>query len=298
MEKGVKIPDWLKKTEANLCSYCAAGSGRGFIEKNVEAMASFLKEVLEPEDSSNKRGLLQAIEPRARLFGALLFIVSAALFNGVLSSIALLFMVAAMSIASRINVIILFRRTLPVLVFTLFLVLPTMFNFITPGTVIVNIFSLGGFDLYISREGLENISVFLLRVAAMASMLSLFILTTGYPDIFRALMGFPIPNFFVTVLSMTFRYILVLIKVAEGSHLARKARTITSLTLKEGRGWLASQLWLIMQRSMEIAEGVSLAMAARGFTGEVKTMSSFKMRWRDYIWIGFAIFVLLLSAQV
>ncbi|MEK7828682.1 MAG: hypothetical protein AAB256_02765, partial [Deltaproteobacteria bacterium] len=169
MEKGVKIPDWLKKTEVGLCPCCAAGRGRGFIEKNIEAMASFLKEVLEPESFSNKRGLLQAIDPRARLFGALLFIVSAALLKGVLSITGLLFMAAAMSAASRINVIILFRRTLPVLAFTLFLVLPTAFNFITPGAVIVKIFSFNDFDLYISRQGLENISVFLLRVAAMAS---------------------------------------------------------------------------------------------------------------------------------
>lgn len=297
MEKGVNIPLWLKKTDVGFCPCCAVGRGRGFIEKNIEAITSFLKEVLEPEIFSDKRGLLQAIDPRARLFGALLFIVSAALLKTVLSITGLLFMVAAMSLASRINVIILFKRTLPVLAFTLFLVLPTAFNFITPGAVIVKIFSFNDFDLYISRQGLENISVLLLRVAAMASILSLFILTTGYPDMFRALRSFPIPKFFITALSMTFRYIMVLIKVAEDSHMARKARTIKSLTVKEGQGWLASQIWLIMQRSMEIAEGVSLAMTARGFTGEVKTMSSFKMRGWDYIWIGFSIFVLLLSAQ-
>jgi len=298
MEKGIKMFDWLKKTEADLCPYCSVGSGRGFIEKNIEAMMSFFKEVLEPESFSKRRGMFQAIDPRARLLGTLLFIVSAALLKGSLLITGLLFIVAALSLASRINVIILLRKIFPVLAFTFLLVLPTMFNFITPGTVIVKIVSLGDFDLYISREGLENISVFLLRVAAMASLLSLFILTTGYPDIFRALWGFPIPKLFVTALSMTFRYIIVLIKVAENSHIARKARTITPLTLKEGRGWLASQIWFIMQRSMEIAEGVSLAMAARGFTGEVKTMSSFEMKGLDYLWIGFAMFMLLLSAQV
>lgn len=298
MEKGIKIPQWLEKTGEGFCPSCAVGKGRGFIEKNIEAMSSFIKEVLEPEIFSKKSGLLQAIDPRARLLGVLLFIISAAMLKSILLIIGILLIVMVMAVASRINVIVLLKRMLPVLVFTFFLVLPTAFNLITPGDVIIKIFSFNDFELYISKQGLETISILFLRVLSMASLMSLFMLTTGYPDIFRALQSFPIPKFFVTALSMTFRYIMVLIKVAEDSHLARKARTIKPLTVREGQAWLASRIWLIMQRSMEIAENVYLAMSARGFTGEVKTMSVFVMKGRDYVWMGFSIFILLLSMQL
>ena len=297
MEK-VNIPEWLKKIGDDFCPSCAVGRGKGFVEKNIEAIASFIKEVLEPEGFANKNGLLQQIDPRARLLGILLFMVTAALLKSVVSIIVLLSLVILMAVASRVNAMVLLKRALPILIFTFFLVLPAAFNFITPGTAVVTIFKWDAFYLYISKQGLEGVAVFLLRVGTMVSLLSLFMLTTSYPDVFRALQNFPIPKLFVTALSMTFRYIMVLIKVAEDSHLARKARTIKPLTLKQGHGWLASRIWLILERSLEMAEDVYLAMTARGFMGEVKTMATFEIKGRDYIWIGFAIFILLLSMQL
>ena len=297
MEK-VNIPEWLKKTGGTSYPCCNMGRGRGFIEKNIEAIASFIKEVLEPEGFANKNGLLQQIDPRARLLGILLFMVTAALLKSVVSIIVLLSLVILVAVASRVNAMVLLKRALPILIFTFFLVLGVGFNFITPGTAVVTIFKWDTFYLYISKQGLEGIAVFLLRVGTMVSLLSLFMLTTSYPDAFRALQSFPIPKLFVTALSMTFRYIMVLIKVAEDSHLARKARTIKPLTLKQGHGWLASRIWLILERSLEMAEDVYLAMTARGFMGEVKTMATFEIKGRDYIWIGFAIFILLLSMQL
>ncbi|OGP08401.1 MAG: cobalt ECF transporter T component CbiQ [Deltaproteobacteria bacterium GWC2_42_51] len=295
---GVKIPHWIEKTGEDFCPSCAVGKGRGFIEKNLEAITAFLKEVLEPDIPSNKNGLLQAIDPRARLFGIGLLILSSAILTSVVSMMMLLATVLVITIASQISINVLLKRVLPMLIFTLFLIFPAVFSFITPGTVVLEILRMDDFNLYISKEGLEGVSLLLLRVMLMVSLLSLSLLTTGYPDIFRALQSFPIPRFFITALSMTFRYIIVLLKVAEDSHLARKARTIKPLTLKEGQGWLASRMWFIMERSMQLAEGTYLAMTARGFTGEVKTVSVFEMRGRDYVWIGFAIFVLLLAVQL
>lgn len=298
MEKGIKIPDWLKTTGAAAYPCCSIGRGKGFIEKNIEAIASFIKEVLLPEGFTNNNGLLQQIDPRARLLGILAFMLTAALLKDALSIILLLSLVILMAAASKVNATVLLKRALPVLIFTFFLVLPAAFNFINPGAPVITISGRGAFPLYISKQGLEGMAVFLLRVGTMVSLLSLFMLTTAYPDVFRALQSFPIPKIFVAALSMTFRYIMVLLKVAEDSHLARKARTIKPSTVQESRGWLASRIWLIMERSMETAEDVYLAMTARGFSGEVKTMTVFKMNGRDYGWIGFSLFVLLLAVQL
>ncbi|OGP11323.1 MAG: cobalt ECF transporter T component CbiQ [Deltaproteobacteria bacterium RIFCSPLOWO2_12_FULL_43_16] len=298
LSNGVNIPEWLKTTGVAACPCCSIGRGKGFIEKNIAAIASFIKEVLEPEGFANKNGLLQQIDPRARLLGILLFMLTAALLKSALSIILLLSLVILMAAASRVNAMILLKRALPVLIFTLFLVLPAVFNFINPGAPVITISARDAFPLYISKQGLEGIAVFLLRVGAMVSLLSLFMLTTAYSDVFRALQTFPIPKIFVAALSMTFRYIMVLIKVAEDSHLARKVRTIKPSTLKQGRGWLASRIWFIIERSMETAEDVYLAMTARGFMGEIKTMTIFEMKGRDYGWIGFSLFILFLSMQL
>ena len=297
MEKGVKIPEWLGKTDLVSCPSCNIGKGKGFIEKNIQGIAYFIKEVLEPDLLAHKNGLLHKIDPRARLLGILLLIVAASILKNALVLTGFLALVMILAVVSNVPIPVLLKRALPVLIFTFFLVLPTAFNFITPGTAVVTVFKWDAFSLYISKQGLEGIAILLLRVGTMVSLLSAFILATGYPDIFRALQSFPIPKIFVTALSMTFRYIMVLIKVAEDSHLAAKARTIKPLTLKQGRGWLASKIWFIMERSMEIADDVYLAMTARGFTGGVKTMTVFEMRGPDYVWMGVCIFIFLLSLQ-
>lgn len=295
MEK-VNIPEWLKKTGEDFCPSCASGRGKGFVEKNLEAIASFLKEVLLPEGFANKSGLLQAIDPRAKLLGVILLVIAAAMLRNISALAGFAALAAVLAAVSRITASALLKRLRPVLFFTFVLVLPTAFNFITAGDPVINLFSINHHDLYISRQGLEGMAMLLLRVAAMVSLVSLFMLTTTYPDVFRALQSFPIPKIFVAALSMTFRYIMVLIKVAEDSHLAKQARTIKPSTVKESRGWLANRIWLIMERSLETAEDVYLAMTARGFSGEIKTVTVFEMKGRDYGWLGFSIFILLLAA--
>src|SRR3989344_185785 len=290
----VNIPQWLGQANLSSCTSCATGKGQGFIEKNLAVIASFLKEVLESEGFANRKGLLQTIDPRARLSGVLMLIISGAILKSAMPLIVLLVFAFMAAIASRVNLSVLIRRVVPVAIFTFFLVLPSAFNFISHGTPVLRIFRWDSYGLYITAEGLEGIYIFLLRVVSMTSILSLFVLTTGYPDIFRALQSFPIPRFFIAALSMTFRYIIVLIRIAEDSHLAKKARTIKPLTLKEGYGWLASRIWLMMER----AEGIHLAMAARGFNGDVKTMRVFEMKGRDYVCVGFAVFMLLLAVQL
>lgn len=302
----MKVPSWLALDRFNQGQGLreipspppTVSKGKGFMEKNLDRIASFLREVLEPEGFVNKKGLLQAIDPRARSFGILLLIITGAFLKGLVSIIGLLVITIVMAIASSVAISALLKRVLPVFIFTIFLTLPSAFNVITPGVVIFTIFNYGGFELYISREGLEGIFILSLRVMAMASLVTLLLLTTGQVTLFRSLQGLPIPKVFVTVMAMGFRYILVLIRVAEDVHMARKARTVKPSTVREGQGWLAGRVWFIMERSMRMVEGVYLAMTARGFTGDVKTMDAFEMKARDYIWIGFAIFVFLLSVQL
>ncbi|MBI5287009.1 MAG: cobalt ECF transporter T component CbiQ [Deltaproteobacteria bacterium] len=298
MEKGIKIPDWFGKTALTPCPCYTVGKGRGFLEKNLEAITSFIKDVLESQGFANRNGLLQAIDPRARLLGILLLILTAAILKGVSPLLGLLVVIVIIATVSKVPLTILLKRVSPIFIFTIFLVFPAAFNLITPGTPLLTIFTLDDFQLYISREGLVGITILLLRVASMVSLISILILTTGYADIFRAFQGLPIPKVFTTALAFVFRYILVLIKVVEDTHLAKKARTIKQSTLKEGQSWLASRIWLIIERSMEMAEGVYMAMMARGFAGEVKTTTLFNMEGRDYLWVGFTMFVFLLSVQL
>lgn len=297
MEK-VTIPEWLQKTGDDFCPSCKVGRGKGFLEKNIETIAAFLKEILEPEGYTNKNGLLQKIDPRAKLFGILLLTIAAAVLKNAIALMGILLLVVMLVKTSKIPFSLLLRRTLPVFIFTLILIFPTMFSFVTPGDVILPMFSINHHAVYISRQGLEGIAILLLRVEAMASLVTVFMLATSYPDIFRALQNLPAPKVFVAALSMTFRYIIVLMKIAEDSHIAKKARTIKPSTLKQGRGWLADRIWLIMEKSLETADGVYMAMTARGFAGDVKTMTAFEMRARDYVWVGFSIFIFLLAIQV
>lgn len=299
MEKEIeiKLPEWLRDTPSLSCPPYRIVEGRGFIEKNLKDIVSFFKKIFEPSEFADKMGLLQIIDPRARVFGILLLILSAAIQKNIIALIGSLLLVLILTVVSKISISVLLKRVLPIFLFTIFMTLPVVFNFIMTGTPVLTIIKIYGHEFYVSKEGIKNISLISLRVVSMASYITLLLLTTGYANIFKTLRYFPIPKIFVTAFAMTFRYILVLVRVAEDSHLSRKSRTIKPATLKEAQSWLSARICFIIERSIDTAENVYLAMKARGFTGEIKTLTVFEMRGRDYLWIGFSMFILLLATQ-
>jgi cobalt/nickel transport system permease protein len=302
MAQGMKLPAWFREEKARPPYPTGAGGGmegqsRGFVEKNLAAITAFMREVVASHEYSQREGMLQALDPRARIGGIMVLVVGVAFMEKGVALLTLLMLAAAIMYLSNVDAAGLVKRVMPPVVFTAILVVPVFFNFITPGTDIFG-FNVSGFHIAFTSEGLQVGFRLIVRVTAMVSLVALLFLTTKEADLFKGLKGLPVPGFFITALFMTFRYILILLKIVEDTNLSKKSRTISKAAMKESQRWFAGRVAYLFERSLRLSEEVTQAMASRGFAGEVKTLEQYALKGRDYLWLGFTSFVFFLSLGV
>lgn len=282
------LPDWMKGPAPEPCPAVNGQKRRGFIEKSLKNFSSLLQNAF-TSDYSARDGLMQRLEPRAKLAGFFLLILAAALSGNRVFILTLLALTTGLSMMTKVGAAPLFRRALPAIVFTAVLAAPAAFGFVTPGRPLVDLWG-----LTVTAEGVRTALFFVLRVSTLAALASLAVLTTAQADFFRGL-GRLLPGFFVTALFFTFKFVLILVKTAIDAALARKSRTIDGHGVKEAQRWFASTVAFILKKSLNMAEEVNMAMVSRGFDGKVRTDPPGPLGRGEYLWLGAASFFFFLS---
>jgi cobalt/nickel transport system permease protein len=111
--------------------------------------------------------------------------------------------------------------------------------------------------------------------------------TTPWADVLKSLKALRVPQVFVLVLSMTYRYIFLFLHTANGILLARKSRVVGRASGAEQRRWITGTMGNLMSRAFKMSNDVYAAMLARGFTGEARSYTTYRMRFAD--WAGLAL---------
>src|SRR5262249_33793478 len=125
--------------------------------------------------------------------------------------------------------------------------------------------------------------VFVARVGVCVSLAVLLVLTTPWADLLKSLQAVRVPQIFILLLSMTYRYIFLFLHTANGMFEARKSRTVGRSSGNEHRKWISGFMGNLLNRSFKMSNEVYAAMAARGFTGEIRTYQTYRMQSADWI---------------
>lgn len=96
-----------------------------------------------------------------------------------------------------------------------------------------------------------------------------------------------IPAPFVATLEMAHRYIFLGLEMAANLFIARKSRSLGKSTAGEGRRFVANITGNLLIRTTVLGDEVYQAMLSRGYSGEVKMMSRFRIGVADYLWCVF-----------
>jgi cobalt/nickel transport system permease protein len=131
----------------------------------------------------------------------------------------------------------------------------------------------------------------ILRVGASVSFAAILILTTRWGVLLSALRGLRVPQVFVVILGMTYRYIFLLLHTTNDMFLARKSRLVGRAPGSSERAWLAGSMGTLLGKSYLLSDEVYLAMVSRGFHGEAKTLEPLHMRPFDIAVIAGAVLV-------
>jgi cobalt/nickel transport system permease protein len=265
-----------------------AKKSRGFFEKTLNDITGTLEQTLFAEEIARENGLLQSLDPRAKLIGALALLIAISASHNLLVILSLYLLTLPMAVASHVPMGFYLKRVwLFMPFFTGVVALPALFNPFTPGTPIITLIDLASPRMYlaITLPGVITASFLLLRVGASVSIGVLLILTTRWAVLLKALRVLRVPQAFVLILGMTYRYIYVLLHTMNNMFLARKSRLIGRVSGSEDRRWLTASMGVLFAKSYRLSDEVYLAMQSRGFRGEAQVMQTLTWRGIDWAWL-------------
>ncbi len=233
------------------------------------------------EEHARGPGWLQRVDPRAKLGMFLVAVLAAGFLTSLPALLALYAVVLAAARASRTPFGLFVPRVWAgIPLFAGIVVVPSLLLGRPP-----YLFSqrLGPLTLALSIPAAAAALVFVARVGVSVSLAALLVLTTPWADLLRSLHAVRVPPVFVLVLSMTYRYVFLLLHTLSGMLEARRSRVVAPTGGREQRAWIAGGVAVLMNRSFQLGSDVYAAMLARGFTGEVRIHRRLSMRGADWL---------------
>lgn len=258
-----------------------AGTRRLLLENILRNITATLERGLFAETISARPGLLQGLDARVKVISVLAWLIAVSLSRSLAVILGLYLLTFVLALVSAIPANLFIRRVwLALPFFTGVLVLPALF--LTPGPAWLHL-PLG---LVITRTGVMTALFLLLRVSTCLSLVLLLILTTPWNTVLSALGVLHVPDIFILILGMTYRYIYLLLHTANDMFISRQSRTVGRLTGSQGRQILASVSATLLGKSLTLSGEVYLAMQSRGFRGAIVTLKPFRMTRRDWLWLS------------
>ncbi len=255
-----------------------------FIEHSIKGVLLFFKDSVLTGEQASYRGFLQSIDPRVKTITFLLLCIAVLITRNIYVLIFLYLFSILLAAISKLNLGFFFKRTWVFIpLFSLFIAIPAAFSFVSPGEPLFT-FRFIGLSPVITRQGLSGAILFVSRVAASVSFVILLSLTTRQVSLLRVLRVFKVPQVFVMVLGMSYRYIYLFMEIVENTYLGIKSRTGALIHYKKGQSIVAWNIATLWQRSFKLNEEVYRAMLSRGYRGEPVLSEEFKVSLKDWVW--------------
>ena len=263
----------------------------GFFERTLRDIVTLLKESVSRDEIAREKGLLQACDPRFKLVSVAVLLASALVARNAKELGALYLVIIALALLSSVRVSFFLKRTLFFIpIFSLFIVLPAIFGFVTPGKPVVS-FNLLSLDITITEQGLGSASILLLRILDSVSLAILLVLTTQQHKILKVLRVFRVPQLFVMTMGMTWRYIYLLLDIVQNSFLAIRSRVGYITSAKTGRRIIGANMGNLWLKSWRLQNQVYDAKISRGYAGEPKVLDEFNAHAVDFILLAITILI-------
>jgi cobalt ECF transporter T component CbiQ len=283
-------PQWLVQAEVGLCPCGCIGKRKkgSFVEKTISGASSLLRQAIFSEDVAAQPGLLQRLDPRVKLFSLFGLLIVTAFVRTIPVLLAVYGVTLLLAAASRISLRFFVKRVwLFIPIFTGIVVLPATLSFITPGQIVVPLGTWFGTPVGVTSEGLHAAGIIVTRVAASISIVVLLTLTTPWNRLLASLRSLRVPKMFVLVLGMAYRYLFHLLGSVTDMYEARKARVAgADADVHAGRRFVAASAGALFGKAHALSDEVYLAMVSRGYTGNPRSLRSFRVRPLDLAWIA------------
>jgi cobalt/nickel transport system permease protein len=265
-----------------------------FIERSIGGVLLFFRNSVFSCEYASSEGFLQSIDPRIKAVTFLLFCAAVLFINDIYRLFYLYLFCLVLARISKINLRFFIMRTWVFIpLFSFFIAIPALFSFVSPGEALLTLKFFGA-SFIITRPGFLGSLLFVLRVVTSVSFVILLSLTTRHSALLRVLRVFRVPQIFVMVMGMSYRYSYLFMEIVENTFLGIKSRTGGLIHYKRGQTIVAWNIATLWQRSFKLNEEVYNAMLSRGYRGEPVLLDEFKTSFKDWAWGCLAIIVVLI----
>ena len=241
---------------------------------------------------SDQDSFIHRLDPRTKLITTLVFILAVIITPPTKWQVFALYLlfIATLIFVSKVPILYILKRSLVIMPFVVMIAISI--PFFREGEV-AGSYNIWLWQVSVTYSGLQVLWNILAK--AWLSILSLILLTsaTKMTSLLEALEQLRMPRVMVMLLSFMYRYIFVLADEVMRMKQARDSRNFGGKRLWQIRT-IGNMIGTLFIRSYERGERVYVAMLARGFNGQTRTLNTLNFRQADaYFGVSFCLALIL-----
>jgi cobalt/nickel transport system permease protein len=298
-----KIPDYLLQHSDNQND--SSGTSRGglaFLDKTILNSARAAKSIYIQAENASEKNLLQMIHPYIKLISLIYFAFVISIANQLNAQIFISAFIFSLYLVAGLKISEVYKKIfLIAILFGLIVVLPASLNVITPGKIIFNIVTFNKplhFWIYsipqnigFTENGFKVVGMVFLRILNSVSFALLIVFTTSFPSFIKSFRILGVPDSFLMIISLAYKYIFILSGTIEETYSAIKSRLSGNIKNRKIRELISGRIFFIFKKSMIIYESTYNAMVSRGYQGRIMLHSQKKLSALDFV----ALFIIIVS---
>jgi cobalt ECF transporter T component CbiQ len=292
---GNKIPSYLLNADKHYQNKPELKRARlSFLDRSIRNSAKAVKSIYVQAENSTKKTYIYSINPRIKVVALIYFAVIISIANNLTAQLLTTVFIMLLYLFSKLNIFQLYKKIFFLsFIFAFLVVLPASLNIISHGKIIYKLISFDSshhFWIYnipqvigITSEGCHVVALIFLRLFNSISFAMLIVFTTSFPHFIKSFKILGVPDTFLMIISLAYKYIFILSKTIEEIYFALKSRLISHIKNKKLRTFIANRIFFIFRKSRTNYELTYFAMVSRGYNGKIVLHSQNKISIKEII---------------
>lgn len=290
-----KIPPYLIKIADDQFNPAKIKRAKlSFIDKTIINSSKAVKSIYLQAENAARDNFIQEINPNIKFISLIYMSVVISVVSNLVAQLLTTAFIFLLYIIARLKIFEVYRKIFfAAFIFGFLVVLPASLNIITPGEIIFNIISFdkpSHFLIYtipqnigFTTNGIQIVSLVFLRVLNSVAFALLVVFTTPFPTFIKSFKMIGVPDTFLMILSLAYKYTFILSRTIEETYIAFKSRLSGNIKNSIIRKLIGGRIFFIFKRSMIIYHNTYHAMVSRGYRGKVVLHSRNQFTCKDLI---------------
>lgn len=251
-----------------------------FLDKTIRNSAHVVKSIYVQAENAAKENFIHRINPHVKLISLIYLTIIISFANHIFAQLLTTAFIFILFILAGLKIFNIYKKIFFLaFIFGLLIIMPAFLNVISPGKIIFTLIRFNKpthFWIYylpqnigITKEGLQVVLLVFLRVLNSISFVMLIIFTTSFPAFIKSFKIIGVPDTFLMIVMLAYKYIYILSRTIEETYFALKSKLIGSIKNSTIRKLISGRIFFIFNRSRTNYENTYYAMVSRGYTGKI-----------------------------